>query len=41
VNKGKKRRAEVSLDDQGEAVALAVAIVVDVLDLRIFRGRSS
>jgi hypothetical protein len=34
--------AEVSLDDQREAVALAVAIVVDVIvGLEIFRARSS
>ena len=43
VNKGKKsREAEVSLVDQGEAVALAAAIVVDVVGvLEIFRARSS
>jgi hypothetical protein len=43
VNKGKKsREAEVSLVDQGEAVALAAAIVVDVVVvLEIFRARSS
>jgi hypothetical protein len=33
---------EVSLDDQGEAVALAVAIVMDVfIVLEGFRARSS
>jgi hypothetical protein len=34
-------RAKVSLADQGEAVALAVAIVVDVVVLEAFRARSS
>jgi hypothetical protein len=42
VNKGKKRWGRGFADDQGEAVALAVAIVVDVVVvLKIFRARSS
>jgi hypothetical protein len=42
VNRARRGGAEVSLDDQGEAVALAVAIVVDVsVVLEGFRARSS